>query len=246
MKISNHKQLLLGAIIVVSSFFLTACGKKTTTTKPDNSKTVTQSSKIIELKPEERPYLSIIPRADGHLLTLKIDNIPSSVTQLDYELIYTVQDPATKQEMEKGMGDTIKEISKSITKDILLGTESCTSGCKYSYDNGVTGGILSLSLLTKDGIATYEAPFVLKSSADIKKDGGIIFPSENITIKATTTSKNDFYVMMKNYGLPKGVTATSAYSVFSSGTGIGKITSITPDTLTKSSMTSLTGDYITQ
>ncbi len=245
MKISNHKQLLLAAIVITSSLFLTACGKKTTTAKP-TLKTNVQSTKTIELSPQDRPYISLTPRADGHLLTLKIDNIPSSVTQLDYELIYTVHDPATNQDIEKGVGDTVKEVSKSISKDLLLGTESCTNGCKYSYDNGVNGGTLTLTLMTAEGQAVFESPFVFKSSADIKKENGISLPAENITVSATTTTKSDFFVMLKNYGLPKGITAKTAYSIFSNGTGAGKISSISPNTVTKSSITSIVGDYLAQ
>ena len=45
--------------------------------------------------------------------------------------------------MEKGVGDTVKLTSNSFEKDLLLGTESCTNGCKYKFDEGVVGGVLS-------------------------------------------------------------------------------------------------------
>jgi hypothetical protein len=248
MKILNDKKGLIAIIAVLLvilglSIFLFTRTKKTTTSV-SNPTSNTASTETIELSAQDRPYISLTPRADGHLLTLKIDNLPSSVTQVDYELIYDVHDTASDQDIEKGVDDTIKDMSGNISRDLLLGTESCTAGCKYSYDNGVTGGTLTLTLTTVKGQATFTTPFVLKSSADIKKEGGLSLSSENVTIKATTTTKNDFFVMIKDYGLSQGVTATSAYSVFSNGTGAGKVSSISPETITKENTSTLTGDYL--
>jgi len=234
MKTKIKNLFLVSTVIVLSSVFLVGCGKKTTTTNTTKSQPVVKS---IEFKDEEKPYISLIPRADGHELKLKIDNIPSSVNQIDYELIYTAVDKTTKLEMEKGVGDTIKEIDKKVEKDLLLGTASCTNGCKYAYDEGITGGTLTLTFNTDDGQISFITPFSLISSADIKTKA-LTLPTENITINATTTTKSDFFVLLKNL--------KSAYSVFSNGTGAGKITSITPSTITKQDMNSLVGDYLSQ
>ena len=140
--------------------------------------------------------------------------------------------------MEKGVGDTVKISSKNIEKDLLLGTSSCTNGCKYKYDEGVSSGTLSLIFYTNDNqSASYETPFILKTSADIKKDGGLALKEEDFSVKATTTTKSDYFVAIKNY--------PSYFSVFSNGKGAGKITSITPTTVTKADSTSLVGDYLT-
>jgi hypothetical protein len=82
--------------------------------------------------------------------------------------------------------------------------------------------------------------------ADIKKENGISLPSENVTVNTTITSKSDYFVFLKNYGLPKGVTAKNVYSIFSNSNGNGKISSIIPNTITKTSMNSLVGDYLVQ
>jgi hypothetical protein len=239
---TQNKFIPFALIVVLSSFFLSACGKKVVTTVPPTN--TTNSSATIELKPQDRPYISLIPRADGHQLTLKIDNLPSSVTQVDYELIYDVHDKASNQDIEKGVSDTIKDISKSVSRDLLLGTASCTAGCKYAYDEGVTGGTLTLILTTASGQATFTTPFALESSADINREKGISLTSKNVTINASTTTKSDFFVMVKDYGLTSGITATGAYSVFSNGTGIGKVSSISPTTITKENTTVITGDYL--
>ncbi len=230
---NKTKFISFALIIVASSFFLSACGKKkteTTTTTPQKN-----VQKELTLSESEKPIISLIPRADGHELKLKIDNIPSTITQIEYELIYSASDAGL--EMEKGVGDTVKVSSKNIEKDLLLGTSSCTNGCKYKYDNGVTGGTLSLIFYTNDNQSTsYETPFVLKTSSDIKKDSGLSLPSENFSVKASTTSKSDYFVLIKNF--------PSYYSAFSSGNGKGVVTNISPASVTKKDMANITGDYL--
>lgn len=218
-------------IIILSAFFLSACGKKTKT----NNVTPTPAPKELELSEKEKPIISLIPRQDGHELKLIIDNIPQSISDIEYELIYSAIDEGL--EMEKGVGDTIKVTSPKIERDLLLGTSSCTNGCKYKYDQGVVGGTLSLTFLTVNNQSLrYETPFVLKTSADIKKDGGLSLNLENFQVKATSTSKSDYFILIKN--LP------SYYSVFSNGKGSGSITSVSPANVSKEDKTTLTGNYL--
>ena len=218
-------------IIILSAFFLSACGKMTKT----NNVTPTPAPKELELSEKEKPIISLIPRQDGHELKLIIDNIPQSISDIEYELIYSAIDEGL--EMEKGVGDTIKVTSPKIERDLLLGTSSCTNGCKYKYDQGVVGGTLSLTFLTVNNQSLrYETPFVLKTSADIKKDGGLSLNLENFQIKATSTSKSDYFILIKN--LP------SYYSVFSNGKGSGNITSVSPANVSKEDKTTLTGNYL--
>ena len=231
MKLIKNKIIIFALIVISSSFFLSACGKKTIK-NPSNGKSATVTE--LTLSNSEKPYISLIPRADGHELKLKIDGIPSKIKEIEYELIYTASDNGL--EIEKGVGDTIKEIGKNIERDLLLGTSSCTNGCKYKYDEGITGGTLSLTFSTDDNQSiSYETQFNLKTSADVKKDGGLSLSTENLTIKATTSTKSDYFVILKNF--------KPTYSVFSSGNGSGKISSISPSNVTKDNSNLITGDY---
>jgi hypothetical protein len=219
-------------IIVLISFFLFTRNKKTTINNPAET---TKISKEIELTTDEKPVIILTPRADGHELKLKITNIPSKFSTAEYELIYTAEDEGL--EIEKGVSGTVKLTSSNFEKDLLLGTSSCTNGCKYKYDEGITGGVLTLTLTTDDKqYFTFETPFVLKSSSQINKDKGFTLSQENFEVKATTTTKNDFFIAIKNI--------KSIYSVFSSGNGNGKITAINPITVTKENLNSLVGDYL--
>lgn len=216
--------------LLLAAFTLTACGNKTA----QNKITPTPAPKLVDMPLSERPYISLIPRADGHMIYLKIDGIPSYIKQIEYELLYTAVDSGN--EIEKGVGDTIKDIKGSIERSLLLGTESCTNGCKYKYDEGIIGGTIALTFISQDGqISTYDAPFTLKTGAEIKKAGSISLSIVNFSVKASPSDKL-YYILVKNY-------AKKAYSIFSSGLSTAKYISIDPSTVTKSDQL-LTGDYL--
>lgn len=224
--------LILIAIVIPLLLVLLNRTKKTTTIIPTKTST---SAKQIELTNDEKPYIILIPRADGHELKFKVTGIPSKFTTAEYELIYTAEDQGL--EIEKGVSGTVKPLSANFEKDLLLGTSSCTNGCKYKYDEGITGGVLTLTLTTDNKeYVSFETPFVIRTSAEINKDKSISLTQENFTIKGTVTSKSDFFIAIKNF--------KPVYSVFSSGSGTGKITSIEPSTVTKENLNSFVGDYL--
>jgi hypothetical protein len=198
------QNIFLTLTLITASLLLSACGKPTTPVP-----TPTPTPKLIEMPLAERPYISLVPRDDGHMLYLKIDKIPSYISQIEYEVLYNAVDNGS--EIEKGIGDTIKEITASLERKLLLGTESCTNGCKYKYDAGIIGGTVTLNFIDKNGqVSTFETPFTLKSSADFKKDGELKLPTENFSVKPKTKiTGNDFYILIKNY--------RGGYSVFSNG-----------------------------
>lgn len=222
--------LLFGVILLLSS-----CGK-TSPTPVAQSKPTSTDQTAFNFSPSEKPTLSLIPRADGHLLTMKIDNIPSKLVSLEYELVYTASDNGN--DIEKGLGDTVKLNNEpSLTRDLLLGTASCTSGCKYKYDNNVNSGTVTLTFMTADNqVNTFDAPFTLDSGADIKKTGGMFLKDNSMGFKGKPISSADYYVLVKNY--------LGGFSVFSSGNGKGTVTEYTPSSLTKKDKTTLTGDYL--
>jgi len=183
-------------ILAVTMLTLSACGKK----KVTQTVTPTPAPRTIELAEADRPNIALFPRNDGHELTLIISSITEQIQGMEYELTYTATDGNIQ--IEKGAGGVIENSdlqSGKVERKILLGTESCTNGCKYKYDTGVNGGNLSLVLTTKENqVATFETPFILKSNADIKKSGNqIAWPEENFSQKPSKNSP--FYVVHRDY-----------------------------------------------
>ncbi|MDD4937830.1 MAG: hypothetical protein PHX34_02315 [Candidatus Shapirobacteria bacterium] len=233
-KIVLYSAIGIGILIVITIVMVIVSKNKINSSKNTTTNLSTDSNEELILNDAEKPYINLIPQSDGHRLTLKITNIPQSITEVEYDLIYSAQDEDL--EIEKGVGGTAKIEGSSLERELLLGTESCTNGCKYKYDEGITGGTLTLNFTNNDGkSALYEAPFVFKSSANINKDGGLSLKTENLNIKASISSKNDYFILIKNY--------PEVYSIFSSGNGSGKVLSITPETVTKENTNLVTGDY---
>lgn len=194
-------------LLLLSSLFIGGCKSKSTP-----APTPTPAPKIIELQPEDKPIVSLIPRADGHEIRLIIDKIPKFINQIEYELLYTAIDD--NMEMEKGAGDTLTIDGNKVDKKILLGTASCTNGCKYKYDAGITGGTLSLVLINQNGqITTFETPFNLKTGLEIKKNNNQInLATENYTHPVTNPVNTAYYILTKNFGSGDG----QLYSLFQS------------------------------
>lgn len=153
--------LVTSFLLLVSSFFLSSCGTKKTITPA----TPTPVPRELAITDEQKPTVNLTSRDDGHELNLNISKINSIFSKIEYELIYTASDAGL--EIEKGVSGNIetKDITNgSVTRKILLGTESCTNGCKYKYDTGVNGGTLIMTLITNDNqVASLEFPFTLTS-----------------------------------------------------------------------------------
>ncbi len=159
----NKKKLSL-LLIVVS--LLSACNKTTPKATPTSAPVMIKKQNLTNVVFETNPTVSLTARPDGHELTMTIKNIPSEVTKFDYELLYKAKDGKT--EIEKGLGDTINTITNPIERKLLLGTASCTNGCKYRYDEGVTGGTLKITYLTNNnGVNVYQSEWSISKNGKI-------------------------------------------------------------------------------
>lgn len=228
---------LKSGVLLFCSIILLACNR-TKSPLPAPSPT----PRLVEIPLETRPHVNLTSRDDGHMLYLKISKVPENIAQIDYEVLYTAADNGN--EIEKGAGDTIRDISSSLERKILLGTESCTNGCKYKYDNGVYGGTISLTFTTQEGqVSTYATQFSLKSGKEIQKAGSIELTTEDIVIFAKPAD-NNYYVLLKNYGI-SDPSARVAYTISSSGTSSAKYSKISPETITKAD-NNLVGEYLVQ
>lgn len=161
-----------------------------------------------ELKVDERPYINLTPRKDGHELTLAIAKIPSGVNTIEYELGYK-----NKDNVQQGATGQINITSPSVERKILLGT--CSSG-RCRYDEGVEQGTLSLRLRDEDGklVTKLTTGFTLSQGVGklSSSDGKLIF-SGNLV-------KSDFYVIVGTFGFPgklSGNVAGEPYGIFTSG-----------------------------
>jgi len=141
---------------------------------------------------EERPYITLTPREDGHEFKLRIEGIKDTEL-IDYELVYFAND------ISRGVTGTIElEGKTSVERDLLLG--SCSRNvCKY--DENVTEGTLSLRFQNSEGqVRKYELAFHLQTGDEAEVgltsgDGNFSFLGELPT--------DGYFLTLSTVGLPK-------------------------------------------
>ena len=92
---------------------------------------------VNEIPVKERPYATVIPRADGREVSISVTTLQGA-SQVEYELEYQA---GTLLQGAFGKIDFSKE-QAPVVRQILLG--SCSAGGKCSYHENVNGGTLLL------------------------------------------------------------------------------------------------------
>ena len=160
---------------------------------------------IIETPLEERPFVSLTPRADGKEFTLEIERIRNAET-IEYELVYL-----SKGFSRGVIGSIDLDGETSVSRKLLLGT--CSRGvCKY--DEGVENGTLTLRFRESEGVRKFMAGFHLQQ-------GGEELTSIDGNFKLEGQFSPDlFYLIMSTIGLPQAIEGRvvgQPYGVFTSG-----------------------------
>jgi len=192
---------ILGALILVfAGLFLRRRATGENITNPSRADL---ESSVLPL--EERPYVVLIPRSDGHELKLQIENL-KGVQSIDYELVYFVDD------VSRGViGSVNVQGESSFSRDLLLG--SCSRNvCKY--DEGVKNGMLTLSFRGAAGVQKYEASFYLQKGKEAKNV--LSSQDENFSFQGIL-SGSAFYLTMGTVGLPEkieGKVVGGPYGIF--------------------------------
>lgn len=214
--------------ISLAAFVLSGCGpKKAEETDTAFAKPTPVPTRPIEETIGERPYVSLLPTADGHWVTLGVENIPQSVSGIEYELTYLAEIDEGK--IERGVSSGSKPVelngSSEYSKKILFGSASCTTGvCKYKYDENVSEGAFVLTLHPGN---EYQAVYRIQKGAEAKE--GLTAGDGVFSYTASTLPPRTLYLTTSTIGVPKplldGATPkTLPYGIFPSLTGKGTVT----------------------
>lgn len=167
--------------------------------------TPTPEGTLIETTLEERPYVTLTPRADGKEFTLEISRIKNAKT-IEYELVYLAKG------LSRGVVGSINlQGETEISRDLLLGTCS-RNVCKY--DEGVEEGTLTLRFRGADGVRKFISDFRLQEGDEelSSTDGKFKLEGQFLT--------DVFYITMSTVGLPEEIEEEvigGPYGVFGSG-----------------------------
>ncbi len=164
MKNKNNKILLYGVIGFVVVLILGSLLFRKSNTNTDDTTQVLPSSQ--EVLPTINPSTKVALVADSKKqnVTFTVDNIPSDVTSIEYEMVY--EHDLTKRDIAEGAEGTRKEDAaigtldvdgKNLTKTLKLGT--CSATCTYHL--GVETVRLSLKFLGGNTPSMFEKEFSL-------------------------------------------------------------------------------------
>lgn len=194
------KKVLIGLVILAvlggGGFFIYK--KVVSKPKVEVKKTLkTKKPAINLLELEKRPYVTLVPRVDGHEVTMTIDKIKLDETEVEYELEYQAGN------MLQGAGGRIDfDLEEPpVSKNLLFG--SCSKG-KCKYDDDVFSGSLTLYF---DGQEVYglKSEFTLGKMAD---EAGV-FSSNDVKVSLDVGQNgldgNTFVIVASTMGLPAEV-----------------------------------------
>ncbi len=217
------KKVFIFGSLLIAVFLLSGCGpKKTPSEGLPEAEPTSIPTKPIEQSIKERPYVSLLPTADRHWVTMEIKRIPQGTKGVDYDLTYFADFEGSKIERGVSTGGVPVDLNGATeySKKVLFGSASCTTGtCKYKYDENVTEGILSIKFVGRE---KYETAYRIQKGKEAStlgfSTGDGIF-----TLKATLPT-NSIYLTSSSIGLltqlPSGVIAKSLpYAVFPSVSG---------------------------
>lgn len=209
--------VVVGVIAVVGVFW---------SIKSENATSPTPSPIVEDIAPEvpfdQRPYVTLTPRTDGHWLKLSIMGVNKVVgsATVDYILEYR-----TSADVNQGVPGTVKLTGiTTIDRDLLLGSES--SG-KFRYDDGVSKGTLTLRFRDTGGklLGKLSTEFSLQDN----KAASLTSVDGAFTYTLDKAPKKGYFVTLNTLGVPEGVKGeiqAGPYGVFTSETTAfpGKVT----------------------
>ena len=204
--------IIIGVFLIVGGIFLIKARNKDQNTDESQQ----DQKKTLETPLEDRPYVALIPRADGKEFTLEISRIKNAKT-IEYELVYE------SQGLSRGVIGSVELSSgeTEVSRKLLLGTCS-RDVCKY--DEGVEQGGLTLRFRGTEGTRKFETSFHLQQ-------GGKELTSIDNNFKlAGKFAANSFYLTMPTIGLPEKVDSKvvgGPYGIFTAGSSAAKNSTLT-------------------
>ncbi len=200
-------------LIIVLLFLLAGGGFFFLRNPKDSGKRVAPSKGIEQinvLPVKERPYMILMPSADGHFLTVEIIN-PFDFKSVDYEFEYQAG-----TSIKGGIGSFNFAESPPYEKRQLLGTKSKAD---YYFDENVFAGSFTFRFENGERVA-LKVDFTLQQAGE--KEGK--FTSRDLKVGLdvgeTGLSSNTFVVTTQTMGLPaeiEGEVLAGPYGFFSSG-----------------------------
>ncbi len=192
-------------LVIIGAIFLLNKNKDTDkVAEPTTTKKKVQSP--VNLIPvAERPYLRLEPSADGHYITIVIEEVKKGATELEYEMEYQTGS------MLQGFGGLIRLGKLPISEKKLFGSQS--AGGAITYHEDIKGGNLLAQFTGTENYAVKSAWRYFTNS-----DKATTFSSQDtkFSIANQSLSKYSYIVIYNSPGYPgeiKGELLSDPYTV---------------------------------
>jgi len=200
--------LLVGGI----AFFVMRGTGSEETTQEKAKKRIAQPVNVIPVA--ERPYMIIMPFADGRNVSIVVDSLKKDATEGEYELEYQAGT------LLQGAFGALNVVSLPSSTKILLG--SCSAGGACTYHEDVQGG----SLLARfEGKEPYAVKSDWKYIDNIKKSNQVSSKDAKFQLDADGLKTNRYIIIYNSPGYPDGVegeVVSSPYTLAVSASRVGK------------------------
>lgn len=200
------KTVIIGlvALVVGGGVFalVKSLSKSKTADETTKKKRIEEPTNVIAV--EERPYLQIIPHADGHNLSLVVNEVNKTASSAEYELEYQAGS------LLQGAFGQFSVTSLPATEKVLLG--SCSAGGACSFHEDVQGG----TLLTRfEGPESYALKSRWKYIDNVDKKTAFSSQDAKFQLESSDLKTNRFLVIFNTAGYPEGLDGTPVSELYS-------------------------------
>jgi hypothetical protein len=179
------------ALLIVGVVFIVNKNKTNKqTAEPTSTKKKIQSP-VNVIAVADRPYLRLEPSADGHHITMIVEEVKKAATALDYEMEYQTGS------MLQGFGGMIKLDKLPISEKKLFGSQS--AGGAITYHEDIQGGNLLAQFTGTENYAVKSAWRYFTNS-----DKATTFSSQDtkFSISNQSLSKYSYIIIYNSPGYP--------------------------------------------
>jgi len=178
-------------LVIIGAIFLLSKNKDADKVAETTSTKKKIQSPVNVITVAERPYLRLEPSADGHYITMIIEEVKKSATELDYEMEYQTGS------MLQGFGGLIKLDKLPVSEKKLFGSQS--AGGAITYHEDIKGGNLLAQFTGTENYAVKSAWRYFTNS-----DKATTFSSQDTKFSITnqSLSKYSYVVLYNSPGYP--------------------------------------------
>lgn len=195
MQIALKKKLLIiipvALVLIGGIIFVVNKNKKSATPEPTPTTKKKVQSPVNVIPVADRPYLRLEPSSDGHHITISVEEVKKSASQLDYEMEYQTGS------MLQGFGGLIKLDKLPVSDKKLFGSQS--AGGAITYHEDIKGGNLLAQFTGSEAYAVKSAWRYFTNSLKASE-----FSSQDtkFSIKNSDLSKYSYIVIYNSPGYP--------------------------------------------